>query len=110
MLRQVHQFQYDKQMTQLQSYYFRAASVHQNVHLSYFLNEEGQESTDVLSPNELKLDLGLNELPDIRDCSAHRAFVRLIGGDLDLRQNGYKELSKEQRSELKFAAGNLMQH
>jgi len=64
----------------------------------------------LISGSALQSDLELGDLPDIRDCEAHRAFVRLIGGRLNLNENGYKGLAKEQRQEVKFAAGNLMQH
>ena len=97
-------------MTLLQSYYFRAASVHQNVHLSYFLNEKGLECTDVPSTNYVRPEVGIAELPDIRDCQAYHSYVHNIGGSIDMRQNGYKELTKEQRAELKFAAGNIMRN
>ena len=108
-LRQVHEFACDADKTPLQAYYFRTASVHQNVHLSHFLNAAGQESTDSISEGDLHAELGLKELPDIRDTPAHRAYLRTIGRDLDLRLNGYKELDKEQRRELQYAAGNLME-
>lgn len=108
--RAIYAFKYDNKMTPLQAYYMRAAAVHQNVHLHYFLNEEGQECTDVMSASDWQEDVGLRQLPDIRDCSAYRSYIGIIGGDLDLSTNGYEELSKEQRRELKFAAGNMMQY
>jgi hypothetical protein len=108
-LTQVHEFDYSEHMTPLQQYYFRVASVHANVHLGYFLNEEGLESTDVLGSRDTLSEHGIQDLPDTRDCAAYRSFVQLVGADLDMRANGYKQLSKEQRSELKFAAGHLMQ-
>lgn len=107
-LREVHQFTYDRDMSPLQRYYFRAASLHQNVPVSYFLNEEGLESTDILSMDALLPRMSLQELPDVRDCSAYRAYARDIGTTLDLGVNGYKELSKDQRGELKFAATQIM--
>ena len=79
------------------------------MHLSHFLNEAGQESTDFISETDLHSELGLAELQDIRDCPTYRAYLRSIGRELDLRQNGYKELDKEQRRELQYAAGNLME-
>jgi hypothetical protein len=107
-LSKVHQFTYSDGMSRLQQYYFRAASVHQNVDLNYFLNEEGMESTDIPSPESLWPQVTLSDLPDIRDTPAYHAYIKTTGGSLDLRTNGYKELSKESRAELRFAATNLM--
>jgi hypothetical protein len=106
--RAFYQFDCDQEKTPLQAYYMRAAAVHSNVHLHYFLNESGLECTDVPAMNDLNEDATLRDLADIRDCTAYRAFQGLIGGQLDLRENGYEALAKEQRRELKFAAGNLM--
>jgi len=106
--RQVYEFDYDEQMTPLQAYYMRAAAVHQNVHLHYYLDEEGLESTDAPAPADGCEDVRLRDLADIRDCSAYRAFVSLGGGQVDLNEDGYKSLAKEDRQELKFVGGNLM--
>lgn len=108
--RAIYQFDCDQEKTPLQAYYMRAAAVHSNVHLHYFLNEKGLECTDVPAMADLNEEAALRDLADIRDCTAYRAFQGLIGGQLELKENGYEALSKEQRRELKFAAGNLMQY
>ena len=45
--------------------------------------------------SDLNEDATLRDLADIRDCTAYRAFQGLIGGQLDLRENGYEALAKE---------------
>ena len=107
--RAVYQFDYDHKMTPLQAYYMRSAAVIQNIHLSYFLNEEGMECTDVLGAGDLREGAGVKDLADIRDGHAYRAFVKLVGGSLDLRENGYKALDKPFRRDIKQSAGILME-
>jgi hypothetical protein len=58
---------------------------------------------------DLRGETRLKDLPDIRKCSAYRQYIKKIGGTIDFKQNGYRDLSKEQRRELKFLAGNMMQ-
>ena len=87
----------------------RAAAVHQNVHLHYYLDEEGLESTDAPALADVCEDACLRDLADIRDSSAYRAFMKLIGGQVDLNEDGYKSLAKDYRQELKFIGGNLME-
>jgi len=40
-------------MTPLQSYMMRTASAHQNVHLYYFVDEEGMGMTDLMAKDEM---------------------------------------------------------
>lgn len=99
--RSIYQFDYDSHMTRLQSYYMRSAAVIQNVHLSYYLNEDGLECTDVLDADQLKERTSMRELADIRENSAYKSFVNLVGGSIDLKENGYKALDKAFRREIK---------
>jgi hypothetical protein len=87
----------------------RSAAVIQNIHLSYFLNEDGLECTDVLSAEDLLEGGGIKDLADIRDNHAYRAFVNLVGGSLDLKENGYKALVKSFRRDIKQSGGILME-
>ena len=107
--RAVYQFDYDDKMTPLQAYYMRSAAVIQNIHLSYFLNEEGMECTDILGEGDLLEGAGIKDLSDIRDSHSYRAFVKLVGGSLDLKENGYKALTKPFRRDIKQSAGILME-
>lgn len=107
--RAIYKFDYDDSMTPLQAYYMRAASVHQNIHLHYFLNEEGLESTDAPSGSDFQEGASLGDLADIRDCSAYRSYVALVGGTLDLKENGFKALDKQFRKEIQSTAAVLME-
>jgi hypothetical protein len=88
----------------------RSAALIQNIHLSYFLNEEGLECTDVLGAEDLLEGAGIKDLADIRDSHTYRAFVKLVGGSLDLKENGYKALDKPFRREIKQSGGILMEN
>ena len=108
--RSIYEFDYDHKLSPLQAYYMRSASVHQNVHLQYYVNEKGLESTDILDPAHLCEDVTDKDLVDIRDSPAYHAYLALAGGgEVNYRQNGYKALNKQYRREIKFAGGNLME-
>lgn len=54
------------------------------------------------------LVLEKEELEDIRSSEAYQSYARRLKGNVDYEEDGYKLLSKEFRSELKYGAGNLM--
>lgn len=69
------------------------------------------ESTDVMDSDCLFEDTEIQELLDIRDCSAYQDYLALNGKTLDFfSQNGYKNLDKQYRAELKRVAGIVMQN
>jgi hypothetical protein len=84
----------------------RTATVHQHVHLHYFLTEEGFEANAI--PDSYNDDIEIDDLVDVRENSAYIAFVSMIGGYINFEENGYEILAKEYKRELKYAAGNLM--
>jgi len=108
--RSVYQFDYDSNMTPLQAYYMRSAAVIQNVHLNYFLNEDGLECTDILGAEDLQERVSVRDLADIRENLAYRSFVNMVGGSIDLKENGYKALDKAFRREIKQSAAILMEN
>lgn len=48
------------------------------------------------------------ELEDIRESAAYQNYVRFLHGTVNFDDDGYKLLTKEYRTELKYSAGNLM--
>ncbi len=48
------------------------------------------------------------ELLDIRESQAYINYVRFLKGTINYNDDGYKSLTKEYRTELKYSAGNLM--
>jgi hypothetical protein len=68
------------------------------------------ESTDILNQSELHHRVSEKDLFDIRDSPAYHAYITLIsGGEVNYNKNGYKALSKQDRREIKFVSGNLME-
>ena len=65
------------------------------MHLHYFLDEQGMECTDTLSSGDLLEHTFIDSLPDIRDTPAYRAYVELIGGHIDLEENGFEALDPD---------------
>lgn len=95
MWRSIYEFDYDDEMSRLQAYYTRSASVYQNVHLRRYENESGLESTDILDPTSLCEEVTERDLVDIRDSPAYHAYLALVGeGEVNYHKNGYKVLSK----------------
>ena len=90
----------------MQRYFTRTATVHQNVHLNYFMLEDGMEMGAI--PDAYRDELELEDLVDVRENSAYIAFVSMIGGYINFEENGYDILAKEYKRELKYSAGNLM--
>ena len=84
---QVQRHCYDGHMTKLQSYYMRAAAVHQNIHLNYHLIEEGLECADFLNQSGHQEDVGVDLLADIRDSSQHRKYVAQLEQILEKKEN-----------------------
>ncbi len=50
----------------------------------------------------------LDELRDIRENVSYQKFVKKLGLHCNLALNGYESLNKDYKTELKYAAGNLM--
>ena len=73
-------------MTKLQAYYMRAAAVHQNIHINYYLIEDGLECADLLTDSSLhnSEDVTIELLADIRDCPQHKKYLAQQGEVLDL--------------------------
>ena len=46
--RRVQEFDHDGNKSLYQAYCMRTASLHQNVHLQYYIADEGMESTDII--------------------------------------------------------------
>jgi hypothetical protein len=99
---------YESKPTPIQQYCLRTAAAHQNVHLRMFCIKDGFSCKDNFT--EFNEEQTVEKLQDIRDNPAYVNFVRLIGGLINFDENGYENLSKEFKRELKYAAGNLMQH
>ena len=60
--------------------------------------------------DQLEESRDLQDLIDIRDSSAYKAFVKMIGGlQTNMNENGYEILAKEYKKEIKYSAGNLME-
>ena len=90
----------------MQQYYTITGASHHNLHLNYFLLEEGFQVGAV--PFAFHDHLDLDALLDIRENSAYLAFVSMIGGFVNFEESGYSILTKEYKRELKYSAGNLM--
>jgi len=48
------------------------------------------------------------ELEDIRESTAYQNYVKFLHGTINFDDDGYKSLTKEYRTELKYCAGNLV--
>jgi hypothetical protein len=79
------------------------------VHLHYFLNEEGLESTDAPTGSDFQEGASLSDLVDIRDCAAYRSYATTVGGTTETRDNGYKALDKQLRRDIQASAAVLME-
>ena len=62
----------------------------------------------ILDKDWSSLILKEEELEDIRNTDAYQKYIKLFEANIDYKEDSYKSLSKEFRSELKYAAGNLM--
>jgi hypothetical protein len=82
----------------LQQYYYR----------SELQSVPGFQINSVLSEGDLHETDTLEELRDLRENVPYQKFVKKLGLNLNLGQNGYENLKKEYKTELKYAAGNLM--
>jgi hypothetical protein len=75
----IYKFDYNSKMTPYHQYCFRTGSFHSNVHLHYFHNEDGLESTDIIESRDLMPEYLWDNLADIRDSVAYEAYLALIG-------------------------------
>lgn len=110
----------------------RTGSFHQNIHRTCFLDEPGLQSSDMFEARELQEHVKWQDLADIRDSVAYKAYQALTGdkdhpSTIPLQEethtkspgkvpkareqvSPYKMLSKEYRRELKRIGGRLMEH
>lgn len=59
----------------------RTASFHQNVHLQYYIADEGMESTDIIEKSQLFENSTFKDLHDIRDCLSYKDYLAFNGKD-----------------------------
>lgn len=96
-----------EQLTPYQQYAFRTASVHKTIDELDSLGGSQTSNvaaviTDLLGATELA------DLVDIRQSPAYIQFIQIVESFIDWEKNGYEDLAKEYKRELKYAAGNLM--
>ena len=91
--------------------------VHENLDYPYLDGVQTRCKTDKIledeySPSALIEDVidvvEKEELLDIRESQAYINYVRFLKGTVNYNDDGYKALTKEYRTELKYCAGNLM--
>ena len=93
----------------MQKYCFRTAASLNNVNLKMFQHEPGFEFDSVPQQRaELDETAETFELKDIRESLAYQQHAKNERQTIDLTKNGYKKLPKEFRTEIKYAAGQLM--